>query len=55
MRDPGIMPGNLVMKMKTSLITGGIVYRPDTQHASSAMFMIPKGSHRPRRRDCVEL
>lgn len=41
MRDPGIMPGNLEMKMKTSLICGGIVYHPDTQLASSAMLTIP--------------
>lgn len=49
MRDPGTMPGNLVMEMKTSLISGGIVYRPDTQHAFNAMFVIPKGRLRPRR------
>lgn len=49
MRDPGIMPGNLVLKIKTTLITGGIVYCPDTQHASNAMFIIPKGSCRPHR------
>lgn len=37
------------MKMKTNLITGGFVYRPDTQHASNTTFITPKGNRRPHR------